>query len=168
MEALVVKVKTRTWLTLSPGGQTSAAWTAGRRRASLSPSARLFAALKEESCASEHTDQQPIEKVPGSDSESKLCNGSVHSTATDCDTRSNLCENMSDGLEELSQSSSVPSEEKLQKEHDHESRLRRQNLSPLKRFSDMIPENYWDESKDGSSAKQDLESLIKSDDSSKK
>jgi len=130
-------------------------WTPRRRRASLSPTDRLYIALSEEADGSvKHVSREypRNSQAERGDIDFESCRPSP--------------------TDEVSKVTSEPpkhvvNEEEQNKLH-HDTQRRRRHLSPLKRFSGMIPEKYWNEENVSASVKKDLHELIKHDDPSKK
>ena len=130
-------------------------WTPRRRRASLSPTDRLFTALSEEAGGPLHhvSRESRNSRAQSGDLDSNTCRPSPTDTASK--------------VAPTEPTSSGTDGEELDK-LCHGMHRRQRHLSPLKRFSGMIPEKYWKENNVCTSVKQDLDELIKSDDPSKK
>ena len=134
-----------------------AKWTPRRRRASLSPTERLFTALSEEADGSVHhasreSGNSSTETSVRTDMDFKSCKSSPMNEAS----RFALVESSKSGINGEEQNKLC-----------HDTHRRKRHLSPLKRFSGMIPEKYWKEDV-SASLKQDLDELMKHDDPSKK
>lgn len=139
-----------------PGVQSLPKWASRRRRLSLSPAERLSTALSGEEGESRPWHSRETNKK-NSDLEGKPSDplsASINLPASES-AKAGTSELKAEQREELS----TTFKKKLR---------RRTHLSPLKRFSEMIPDKYWKENKDGTSVKQDLDELIKSDGPPKK